>query len=74
MIRKRTYMGIILAMMIMVAIGYLCFLRVNTVSLQIAGETPCINICTAQSKNTIMLWQNAGGGKLFFPSFLCESP
>ena len=74
MIRKRTYMGIILALMIMVTLGYLFFLRANSVSLQIEGETPYISICTAQSENTIMLWQSEGGGKLLFHSFLCESP
>ena len=71
---KRTYMGIILAMMTMLTLGYLCFFRANSVSLQIEGETPCISICMAQSENTIMLWQSEGGGKLLFPSFLCESP
>ena len=67
---KRTYMGIILAIMTMVTLGYLFFLRANSVSLQIEGETPYISICTAQSENKIMLWQNEEGcqGYFFLPS------
>ncbi|MBD5509380.1 MAG: hypothetical protein HDR05_15415 [Lachnospiraceae bacterium] len=63
---KRAYMGIILAMMTIVTLGYLCFLRTNTVFLQIVDKTPCISIRMAQSENTIMLWQSEEGGKDYF--------
>ena len=68
--RKRACMGVMLSMLIIVMLGYLMVLGTSRVFLQIEGETPCISVCTAQSENKIMLWQNdLGGGRITF-SFL----
>ncbi|MDE7232647.1 MAG: hypothetical protein K2N37_06200, partial [Lachnospiraceae bacterium] len=68
--RKRYCMGIMLAVLIMAAAGYLYFFRQCNILLQIDGEIPCIEIRMAQSENRVRMWfsEEAERGYFFLPS------
>lgn len=65
--RKRIYMGIILAILIMVTLGYLFFIKANNIVLRVGGgDIPYISVYTTQSENKIMLWQSEEGEQDYF--------
>lgn len=73
--RKRSCMGVLLAVLIVAAAGYLYFLKQDSVLLRVEGDLPALRIHTAQSVNEIGLWLAGGGedgetpkGIFFLPS------
>lgn len=55
--RKRTWMGIMLAIAILTAAGCLQCMRVDRARLSVENGRPCISVRTAQSENKVLLWQ-----------------
>lgn len=68
--RKRSCMGVILAVLIVAVVGCLYFLRQSNVLLQVEGEAPSVSIRTAQSENRVQMWfdETAEKGYFFLPS------
>ncbi|MBD5517811.1 MAG: hypothetical protein HDR07_04745 [Lachnospiraceae bacterium] len=68
--RKRNRMGIMLAVLIVAAAGYLYFFRQCNILLQVDGELPCVEIRMAQSENQVRMWfsEETEKGYFFLPS------
>ncbi len=79
--RKRTWMGIMLAVAVLAAMGFLYATGRNNVILEVdgegeAGKALCVSVRTAQSENRVFFWQDGqqeeGGeetkGYFFLPS------
>lgn len=67
--RKRTCMGIMLAIAVAAA-GWLFHIRRDNVLLCVENGQPCISVRTAQSENRVSLWQDEEqtAGYFFLPS------
>ncbi len=72
--RKRNCMGIMLAVLIVAAAGYLYFFRQCNILLQMDGEIPCVGIHMAQSENLVRMWlsEEEGKGYFFLPSCVTD--
>lgn len=68
--RKRTYMGILLAVAVVAAVCCLYFMRIDHVQLMVENGQPCISVRTAQSENRVLLWmdEETAAGYFFLPS------
>lgn len=64
--RKRYCMGLMLALAITLALGYLYFLQRNNVVLEMTDGVPCLRVTTQQSTNLVRLWQDEEDGKSYF--------
>ena len=71
---KRNCMGIMLAVLIVAAAGYLYFFRQCNILLQVDGEIPCIEIRMAQSENRVRMWfsEEEEKGYFFLPSCVTD--
>lgn len=72
--RKRNCMGIMLAVLIAAAAGYLYFFRQCNVLFQMDGKIPCIEIRMAQSENRVQMWlsEETEKGYFFLPSCVAD--
>lgn len=59
--RKRTCMGIMLAVAIVAAVCCLYFKDKNNVLLSVESGQPCVTVRTAQGENRVLLWQDEEG-------------
>ncbi len=66
MMRKRYWLGGIVAILIVTALFYLHFLQENSVVLQTVGELPCMDVNMQSSSNQVSLWQDEEDGKCYF--------
>lgn len=66
--RKRTYMGIMLAAVVLAACGFY-WIRQDNVKLMVDGETPWLSMRIEGNENKVFLWQNEEEpGYFFLPS------
>ena len=66
--RKRTYMGILLAVAVVAAVCCLYFMRIDHVQLMVENGQPCISVRTAHTASTRIAQTK------FMAAILCQQP